>query len=389
MLTPAGTAGNQFSVIVIIKKYLQFLNKVWLYRLYLLKTQEIVPATLSFNIMNSIAALNPNGCPMVDEILRGSINLVELAFPDRIHSVYLIGSYTDGTATPNSDVDLTIIFKNNISKEEFYKLKEVAANISTFIPVNLDYTGIGEDVVRKFDVGLKLCSVHLCGEDIREEIRLISIETYTRQCMYGDTISKMAYTARRTKQLVYPIQYPDPTDKYYGYAYDRIEQKPQTKVLISVVLRITAALISFKTRQYAVPKRHAVSLYRSSIGDEWSALIEDIYHLCRTKWNSEIPTSEADQEALREICEQVLELENHFLEVHRDFVVKELNTAEERHQVFACLALQGIIYPHDAELKTLLQRAARSQNEELSEAAQKALIECQAYEKQQQQQQAG
>lgn len=59
----------------------------------------------------SLPLLTSTGSQRVDAILRGTIGLLELAFPDRLRAVYLSGSYADGTATTGSDIDGLVVFK--------------------------------------------------------------------------------------------------------------------------------------------------------------------------------------------------------------------------------------------------------------------------------------
>jgi tRNA nucleotidyltransferase (CCA-adding enzyme) len=64
--------------------------------------------------MNSIDLLTSNGNRNIDRIMQGVIGIFETAFPGRIRSYYLDGSYTDGTAIPHaSDIDGYIIFRHD------------------------------------------------------------------------------------------------------------------------------------------------------------------------------------------------------------------------------------------------------------------------------------
>ena len=51
------------------------------------------------------------GVAAVDQIIRGVIGLVELAFPARVRGYYIQGGYADGSAVPASDIDMRIVFK--------------------------------------------------------------------------------------------------------------------------------------------------------------------------------------------------------------------------------------------------------------------------------------
>src|SRR3954454_14957297 len=84
------------------------------------------------------------GMTHLDDLLRGLISLFEIAFPARIRSYYLVGSYSDGTAvgydaSPNSsDIDLSLIFRGTVKETEsetFHRLVTACRRIS---PIQID-----------------------------------------------------------------------------------------------------------------------------------------------------------------------------------------------------------------------------------------------------------
>src|SRR5688572_16634796 len=63
--------------------------------------------------MALLSLLTSTGDDRADTILRGAVSLWEQLFPLRIRGYYLSGSYANATATPTSDLDLTILFKDS------------------------------------------------------------------------------------------------------------------------------------------------------------------------------------------------------------------------------------------------------------------------------------
>src|SRR3954462_4804767 len=63
--------------------------------------------------MTMLSLLTSTGDDRADAILCGVVGLWEAVFPDRIRGYYLSGSYANATATPTSDLDLTILFKDH------------------------------------------------------------------------------------------------------------------------------------------------------------------------------------------------------------------------------------------------------------------------------------
>ena len=63
-------------------------------------------------MMESVALLDSTGNDKADAILQNIVGIYERAFPNRIRSYYVVGSYADGTAVSTSDIDACIVFKD-------------------------------------------------------------------------------------------------------------------------------------------------------------------------------------------------------------------------------------------------------------------------------------
>jgi hypothetical protein len=91
------------------------------------------------------------GIEIVDNLLLGLIGLFQVAFPARILSYYLGGSYSDGTAVghdrfPNSsDVDLFVIFRGTIEEAEHTTFERIFAACRLISPIPLDAHAYSED----------------------------------------------------------------------------------------------------------------------------------------------------------------------------------------------------------------------------------------------------
>ena len=67
---------------------------------------------------HGISLLRSTGIMPIDQILRGLIGLIGGSFPDRVRGYYLEGSYAGGSAVATSDIDLRIVFKEQLDPEE-------------------------------------------------------------------------------------------------------------------------------------------------------------------------------------------------------------------------------------------------------------------------------
>ena len=136
--------------------------------------------------MAEINLLYSTGNRRIDDILRGVIGLFEATFPGRTRAYYLVGSYADGTALAESDIDFGVLFKGQMEEEEAQKARQLWQSCSLTSPVYLDFMAASESqFLHADDVILKLASQLLYGEDIRDTIQLPSLEAYIRYCTSG------------------------------------------------------------------------------------------------------------------------------------------------------------------------------------------------------------
>ncbi len=122
--------------------------------------------------------LASTGTDRVDTIVRAVIARFESAFPQRIHSCYVIGSYADRTGLPTSDIDLTIIFKDAfVSDEERAHAASAAKDCAASSAIELDVEVEEEAHVRQgTSPMLKLASLHVCGADLRASVPLLPLD---------------------------------------------------------------------------------------------------------------------------------------------------------------------------------------------------------------------
>jgi tRNA nucleotidyltransferase (CCA-adding enzyme) len=136
--------------------------------------------------MNNVTLLQSTENPSVDAMLEGAIRVFEMVFPDRIRGYYLMGSYTDGTALPTSDIDGFILFKDNfINEKEKEKAWALCRSCDLMMAPEFYFAPVGESVFNQHgDVNLKLYSLLLYGEDIREQIPLPDIDKFRSSVLH-------------------------------------------------------------------------------------------------------------------------------------------------------------------------------------------------------------
>ncbi|MBE7381549.1 MAG: nucleotidyltransferase domain-containing protein [Leptolyngbya sp. SIO1E4] len=318
--------------------------------------------------------------PKIDQILQGVIGVFEKVFLGRIRGYYLQGSYGNGNAITNSDLDLYVIFKGNFhDPEEAKKAMSLGQSCAQISSVLLEIKPGAEaalSLALAENAGIALNFKHstqfLYGEDIRNQISNPTSKDWVQWAMHAPQTALLV--TRAAEVLIFPLDYPDVQAEFYGYEHQTIPcadgiNRPSSKWLVSTVSWLATALVALKTGQYIGSKQEAVEQYKMSINDEWAPLIEQVYERCRNRWQYLIPTQAADRQQLRSMCQETLEFSNYFLSCYRDFVLRELYEARPKNQILTLKKLARIIYPEDPEIINALKRLQKSDQVMLKQKA--------------------
>src|SRR5829696_8816255 len=140
--------------------------------------------------MTMLPLLTSTGDDRADAILRGAVSLWEAVFPERIRGYYLGGSYANATATPTSDLDLTILFKDYYrGQAESDRAQHLCVAIEALHPaIFVDMGYVSEQSLQQADrvslaIQLKMSSCLMYGEDIRDQITAIPDARYMRDAV--------------------------------------------------------------------------------------------------------------------------------------------------------------------------------------------------------------
>jgi hypothetical protein len=267
--------------------------------------------------LSAVVLTYSTGHERIDTILRGLVGIWEMAFPDRVRAYYLTGSYSDGTAMPSSDVDLSVLFRDGFTHvEEESAADQLADYCAQISPVELDMVPLAEEIVFPLRAaGVKLASQIIYGEDVRGRMPLPPLADYVRHAM--DLTSRLIRRLHQTGDVLpFSLGYPDPDGPFYGY--DRGDGAALKDLVTTMGLAATA-ILAFKAGQYVSGKRDCLRLYRACIDDEWTGFLEEIYERCRNQWGYRVPVGQEDRECLRQLCRQTLAFENHFLSLYREY----------------------------------------------------------------------
>ncbi len=291
----------------------------------------------------------------IDQILCGVVGVFEAAFPGRMRAYYLLGSYSNGSAVPTSDLDMGLLladgYRDGGEEDRAVRLCQDCEAISGML---LELWVMSEERLAQPDrfgtaLQLRFGSQLLYGEDVRGRLVVQADDRYVRWAMHVPVYGLLGERGQ-SATLTSPLDYPDPTGEFYGYDQLALAgaggaDRPGTKLLVAIVGRIAAALVALATGRYVGSKRESVALYRSYVADEWADLVEQVYTLCRNQWGYLVPSDPADRALLRDLCRRALAFENHFLLIYKTYLLALLQVPERAQRLSALETLRQVVYP--------------------------------------------
>lgn len=294
------------------------------------------------------------GYKQIDDTIRGIIGIFELAFPGRIRCYYLVGSYADDSFTPISDIDIRIIFKDELKPGEEEQMRQLRTYCRLISPIAIDCPPLCETRLLHDEnwlhepLGIKAYGQLLFGQEIRHTFPEPDFNAYVRNVttVPVDRFARIRHQSR----LIYPLTYPDPEGEFFGYddkvgpAWNKVSS---TKSLVHMIGFAATCLIALQAGQMVVQKSDWLKMYQEAINDQWTSYLEDIYQLCKEAWLYRIPESQDERSQLRAICQQTLPFENYYLACYRSYLFAERQSEQSNRRRYAVEQLKKLTYPGD------------------------------------------
>ncbi len=287
------------------------------------------------------------GNQQVDEILRGTIGILETVFPERIRAYYLHGSFANETGISTSDIDLFLIPKGAFTPEERQKMQRIMHFSAFLSPFMVEMMAIDEHILLQHGhFRIKHASRLLWGTEIREQVPEQTLDDYLR--LYASFpflyISSML---RTTETVTLPLAYPQSTSEFYGYDQQQLPpgntEQHNIKKLVTSCCWIATILIAWNCGKTVPGKRESVSMYEEFVHDEWGPFLAEMYELGNQRWHYLVPSDTAERQQLRDLCARTLAFENHYLHRYQRYLQTELEK-DEASNLSATRQLSKILF---------------------------------------------
>jgi hypothetical protein len=322
--------------------------------------------------MSSVELSASTGHSQIDAILRGMIGVYQSMFPDRLRCLYVIGSYSNGSAVLGSDLDIGVVFTEPLSEEEREQFRQINRSLNLISPVRLDCGTVNPArFTDGIPAGLKAALV-VYGENIFAEMPLEPLERALRRGM-SNTFHSLYVLRQRDDQLVYPLNYPDPQGEYYGYErwgtyLGERNFGPGVRSLVTSVTLIASCFVMLQAGQPVASKQESVTAYQTYVGDEWTELVRETYARCKEAWHYRLPETAESRQQFRSLCVRMVSFENHFLARCRGAVLDDLLQSDRSIQELALYRLKRIAYP-GSDFESALVTLKESDDAEFARSA--------------------
>ena len=233
-------------------------------------------------------------------------------------SCYLTGSYYEGAAVKGaSDIDITLVSGSPLGDDKQLKFNALTDHINQTYSVNLDISFVtikdgqfsGSGITfREAAINAKIAGCLIWGSDTLSQLPVPSHNKYlesTRKIPF-----EFSNRVRDYSGLRFPLTYPDPKDRYYGYVKE-IDGAQSTQVLMSLVLWLSTGVIAHISDIQIGNKKQCVDAMMKVDPERGKKLLV-IFNSCRQEWKYLEPKTPEDQEKLRSFCAQALIWENEY-----------------------------------------------------------------------------
>lgn len=286
-----------------------------------------------------------------DETLRAMVTACEAAFPHRIRSYLLSGSYAAGGAIQESDLDLGVLFRGSVMDDERQRLFGLSDAIERLSAIRLDVAALDEDHFLPSAPASALEVVTIYGDDVRSELTLEPL-AHTLARHLSDATFYVWQMRGLREGLIWPLDYPDPDGEFFGYERYGLFQgrgademcAPGSRTIINCATAIAAARLAHAS-QRTPSKRRCVELYARLAPGESATWLAALYATCKSRWRYRIPESPAERAKLRTLCAPMLAFENDFLAFARPLTQAALAVQDEYIRPRARDRLRWVAYP--------------------------------------------
>ena len=263
------------------------------------------------------------------------IALVKTFFDFEVSSIYLMGSYIDGTQVDSSDLDFAVIY-NEADPQRVKEIKQFFDTYSRdYFRKEIDLYMISIDQIRNLEkdslltregiLNVKIASELVYGTDIRDQISIADIGSYVEMTVATPFFFMQKVRGTNGSLTHNALRYPREADYFFGYL-DHVQDTHlglETKPMLTLIGWICTSRIALQAGELVGKKSDVKKLYKKHINDEWTQFVDDAYQLIRSELAYKLPQTPAQKEALRNLCQSLLAFEKAYIKEYEHFTNRQ------------------------------------------------------------------
>ena len=267
-----------------------------------------------------VPLVQETGIPEIDKVLRCLVNVLYVGVGPSLRSIFLIGSYTDGSYVADSDLDCCLLWKDEADADSRRRGASFVTHLRQTLHPTIDpmYDGsetpfydssiFCDDIFGMNDPcgpilksAVKQRSLLLWGDDIRPRIAESGNEE-----MVKDVVTpavnwiKQAHYGSLDAKISYPLSDPSPDKEDLGYG--------DLQRVTYFVIHIARSLIYLKSGEFVCSKSEVADRFEASVGGEWNRLVRQV---CNARYGA--LSDEEAREVHLSACHQLTAFQNFLL----------------------------------------------------------------------------
>ena len=235
-------------------------------------------------------------------------------YPGKVRSLYVLGSWVRGDRIRGSDIDFALVFKGRLTPAQRETARRGISAIRSRLATVIDVGIYDERDLSRGVLPYMKNNRLLFGSD---SIRTAPLKSRSEMKLYfaRQAVKFMRIVRGQGASLFYPLDYPRPRRKYFGYdhyGYRTVRGRYVRGLnsLVGLIASIAAFRLAVSSGFLSPDKGAGVRAYRRSFpNDPQGRIIERLYELGRKPG----PLTKSDRARLASCCRLTLDLENDFL----------------------------------------------------------------------------
>lgn len=261
---------------------------------------------------------------VVDSKIDDTIRVAQDAVAWKIDAVYLLGSYTDRTYLPTSDIDLAFVISGWVDRSWAEQLQRIIYHrTQSIVGPELDLYIIPRDeinfqdpkdlLMREGVINMMYASRLVWWNEMRGEIWDLPIEDY--RALSFETplffMKKVRWFQWDIPSTSEDLNIPDDLDEYNGYL-----KFGDTKGILTLIWWICTALVAQKSPIPIWKKSDVLTAFKEYVGGKFLDLVEEAFQLIRAELAYNLPVTENDKARLKAICKELIYFEREYLKIY-------------------------------------------------------------------------